>query len=442
MRPTLRGILLAASGAPLALAAAFAPGVWWYWLALTSLSLAALAADVLLAPRLGAATVALTLPPRLHVGEPATGTLTVHPGGRQDWSRRLGRLRLHVDASESLHLRAPRYAERPATRRGTVEVPLALHPTRRGVGEIPAVWLRAAGPLGLMERQRTAPLGVAVEVAPNLPGAARDVLSVPSLGVADEGIRVERFRGDGTEFESLRPYTPGDDLRALDWKASARLAAPLVRETRAERNRDVLLAVDAGRLMGEPLAGVPRLDHAVRASLALATVAVQVGDRVGFAAFDARLRHFAPPTAGIQAVTQLAQTAARVAYSTEETNFTLALTELAARQRRRALVVVMTDFVDAVSAELLVENLAQTSQDHVVLFVALRDPALDRLADAPPETLLDLHRAVVAGELLQDRATVLARLSQLGIACLDTTPTALSVDLIERYLVAKRKELF
>jgi uncharacterized protein (DUF58 family) len=203
----------------------------------------------------------------------------------------------------------------------------------------------------------------------------------------------------------------------------------------------VVLALDTGRLMREPLGALPRLDHAIHAALLLAYVALRTGDRVGMLAFDERPRAFVEPEGGIGAFARLRAAATGLEYSTVETNFSLALTELHARLERRSLVVVLTDFADAVTAELMVESLERLRRRHLVVFAALRDPALDAVADAEPRTSIDLHRAVVAADLLRDREAVLKRLRRRGVLTVDARPDEVSTSLLNRYLDVRRREL-
>jgi len=296
--------------------------------------------------------------------------------------------------------------------------------------------------MGLMRIQRRLTVEKSLFVSPDLPGVSRDVIRFFSSRSLQHGVRVERHRGDGTEFDHLREYMPGFDIRTVDWKSSARHAKMLCRQYRAERNRQVLLAIDSGRLMMEPMAGLPRLDHAIHAALNLAFISLHVGDWAGLLSFDDRLRRFCAPVKGPGAIGILSETASQIEYSTRETNFTLSLTELSQRQIRRAMVVVMTDFVDSITAELMVENLTRISRRNLVLFVAMQDPMLLDEANHRPTDLLRMHRGVVAHRLLQDREAVLRRLRRCGIHCINALPGEITPRLIDRYLEFKRKEAF
>jgi uncharacterized protein (DUF58 family) len=255
------------------------------------------------------------------------------------------------------------------------------------------------------------------------------------------GMKVEKFVGEGSEFEALREYVPGYDHRSIDWKSSARHTRLLVREFRAERHQNVVLAFDTGHLMGEPMDGIPKLDHAINAALLLAYVSLRTDDRVGLLAFDSETRAFMEPLSGVTSMRRVQEAVADFAYSDAETNFTRGLTELVSRLRRRSLVVLFTDFVDSVTAELLLDNAGRLARRHVVLFVALRDSSLDALARTSPDSLRDLNRAVVAGDIVRERDVVLRRLARMGVLVLDVAPERLSADLINRYLDIKRREL-
>src|SRR5262249_8169586 len=160
----------------------------------------------------------------------------------------------------------------------------------------------------------------------------------------------------GSEFDSLREYLPGLDHRAMDWKSSARHRKLLVAQFRAERNHQIVLAVDTGRLMREPLAGVPKLDVAVNAALVLGYCGLRWGDRVGLCGFDEKVRGYVAPHGGVSAFPRILHASSQLAYTGAETNFTVGLTELTTRLARRSLVVVLTDFVDVIAAELMLEN--------------------------------------------------------------------------------------
>jgi uncharacterized protein (DUF58 family) len=259
------------------------------------------------------------------------------------------------------------------------------------------------------------------------------------------GNKDQRALGDGSEFDALRDYQPGFDRRAIDWKHSARHRRLVCKEFRSERNHQIVLALDTGHLMREPIAGVPRLDHAINAGLLLGYASLKGGDRVGLFGFDSRVRLYADPVGGVDRFARLLRLTAELDYAAEETNFTLGLTLLAQKLQRRSLIVLITDFVDTVTAELMLENLGRLAARHLVLFVTMQDPELRGLIDAAPDTvpgsLAAVARAVVADELRRDRLIVLERLRRLGVQCLEAPAGRIGTDLINRYLAIKQREM-
>ncbi|MBN2494192.1 MAG: DUF58 domain-containing protein [Deltaproteobacteria bacterium] len=442
MRPTRLAVLAFASGGALAvLCAAVQPALWPFWLAFLFLAAISLMADWALGPRLARLRVSVELPEQLLVGSECEARLRIENPGRRQL-----RLRLHVDTSGDFE-QVPELAD-VRIPPGTAETAFGLRALRRGRSTIEAVWLECIGPLGLLAFRRRCFLGVTRPVTPDVHSVSRAAIQLFSSRNLQHGVRVERYRGDGSEFDCLREYEPGFDIRTIDWKASARLARLLCRELRAERNRQIMLAVDSGRLMSEPVGEartatpLPRLDYAIHAGLLLAYISLHVGDRVGLLSFDDRVRHYCTPVRGQAAFGSLSRLASQIDYSSRESNFTLGLMELARRQSRRALVVVLTDFVDTISAELMVENLSRLARRHLLIFVALQDPLLLLEGKQRPEDLVQLHRAVVAHRLLQDREMVIRRLRRMGILCVDAPPEQISTRLIDHYLNLKRKEAF
>jgi uncharacterized protein (DUF58 family) len=438
MRPTRRAIALAAAGLPVALLpVALDARLWTLWPVYLGLLALALGIDALAAPRRGQVACAVEMPGTLFIGEEAAALLTVRVASSGGVGARRIPLRVAVDLSERLAPQPPLAGRLVA---GRADLPFRLVPLRRGRVVVERAWVRLAGPLGLVAAVSRVDLKRQAPVVPNV----RPVKAVALRFLTDRefraGLKIERYKGDGTEFDSLKEYAAGDDHRSVDWKASARHRKLVARQFRAERNHQVVIAIDTGHLMCEPLAGIPKVDHAVNAALLLAYVSLRAGDRVGLATFDARLGLYVEPKGGLRGFDVLSRVASQVDYSERETNFTLGLTSIGQRLSRRSLIVVLTDFVDTVSAELMVENLDRLSRRHMVVFVALQDPGLAATAAGLPGDVIELNRAVVAGGLLRDREVVLRRLRRLGIYPIDAPPAAVTTRLVNTYLDIKRRE--
>lgn len=434
IRPTPRAVVLLAAGFPLALLPALvATPLWTVWAAALGGTLALVAADWWLAVAPADVTVRAALPGTLYVGDRDVLRLTV--------TARTGRtlpVEVLCDLDPTLEAQPPARVEAGPS---GAEVDVPLVPRRRGTAEVLSAWLRWTGPFGLLRFTRTQEIRRGVRVLPNVRAVRGAALRFFSSRQFQAGLKVERYVGDGSEFESLREHLPGFDARSLDWKASARHHKLLSREYRAERNHALVVALDTGYLMGEPLGGIPKLDHGINASLLLAYVALKTGDRVGLFAFADRPRFFAEPAGGVASFARLQAQVATLEYSHAETNFTLGLLELTRRLRRRSLVVVATDFVDSVTAELMVESLERMRRGHLVLFVSLRDAQLEALARVEPADVDRLNRAMTAHDLVREREAVLHRLRRAGVHCIDAPPHQVSTRLINRYLDVKRREL-
>jgi uncharacterized protein (DUF58 family) len=440
MWPTARTVWLLAAGVPVALLTGVVDGrLWPLWpVALFGVLLAA-ALDVLLGLPRRRLRVTVDAPGELFIGDTDTAIISFVGRG---WRRPLT-LEAVIETDPVL-TPIPPQTVRLTARGGHAEAahPVPIEPRRRGAARIVAVHCRWTGPLGLVERRRVATAGTVVKVVPNI-GSVR-AIALRLLGSQDlqAGLKVERYLGDGTEFESLREYLPGLDHRAIDWKQSARHRKLLTQEFRAERNHQVVIAIDGGQLMAEPLAGIPRLDHAINAGLVLGWFCLRTGDRVGFASFDEKLRSWAEPMSGGGAFPRLRHLSAEVAYRAVDTNFTLAVAELSTRLRRRSLIVLFTEVLDTITAELMIENVTRLARRHLVMFVSLRDPGVEARVQAVPSTLTAMTEAVVAGDFERERSLVFERLRQVGVHCIDTTPDRFSMAVINRYLAVKRRELF
>lgn len=431
MRPSRLTLFIVTAGLALAALPALVSGqLWTVWVGFWGVLVLALLVDGTLAPRRSQLEVEVDMPGTLPMGAPAKALVSISDSASRGFPTRV-----RVDLSETL-------AEQP-TLNGHAGRPIALelNALRRGRAWVETAWLRFTGPLGLVERVLKVPVNRQLDVVPNIGGVRAQAVEFFSASQMQAGLKVEKYVGDGSEFDQLIEWQRGLDHRSIDWKASARHAKLLSRRFRAERNHQIVVAIDTGRLMGEPLSGQPRLDHAIHGGLLLAMMAARTGDRVGMFAFGERPGLFAEPRGGMHAVRGLLNLSSRLDYSDGETNYTLGLTHLMTRLTRRSLVIVLTDFNDSVTAELMVDNVLRLSRRHLVVFAALSDPLLSELVAAEPRRLDDVDRAVVAESLLKDRELVMTRLRNHGVFCIDARPKQIGVELVNRYLQVKRREL-
>jgi len=434
MQPTPRALLLFALTVALAVPWVLAFGQWWEMGAALSLTaLLALAIDGALAPGRRRVRVETKVPDLISIGSPARLSVALaagrNPGGR-----------CSVLAELSGPIQPPAVATIDWSGAGEGLAEWLLTGKRRGEARLERIWLRCTGPLGLMAVHSRYEIGKAIAITPDI-AAVR----VAALNFAQRdalfGQKAMRQQGEGSEFRALREYVPGLDHRSIDWKQSAKHRKLMSKEFFTERNQQIVFAFDCGYLMSQPLGDVPRLDHAINAGLRMAHVSMLSGDRVGVFGFDSRVRVFARPIGSMTNFPLIQRQMARLAYRAEESNYTLALMDLMGRLDRRSLIVVMTDFADTVGAELMVDNLRRLAGKHLVLFVVLADRQLAQVAAARPETFLTLGRSVFAQDFEAEREIVLQRLRRMGVQCVQAEPGQLGVELINRYLDIKRRDM-
>ena len=433
MRPTARFVLLVGAGAPLALLLVLVDESLWAAGLLYAVGMfGLLAVDYVMAPRRRDVSVRIDPPRAALIGEPAAIGIAIEappPGA--------GTGRLIADLSGPV---GPA-ATLPFVLAGATErLRLALNPTRRGIVGLDALWLDWQGPLGLARQVKRLAPSIAIPVLPNTQPIRREALRLRHHE-GFHGNKPQIERGEGTAFDSMREFVPGMDHRAIDWKHSARHMKLVCKEYEAERNHQIIVAMDTGRLMSEPLGGISRLDHAANAALLLAYVSLRHGDRIGMYSFAATPGSFLDPVSRMQDFPKLQESMARLAYSESETNYTLGLTRLAGRLRRRSLIVLFTEFVDTVTAELMIENVAHLNRRHLILFVSLGDPDLQQRIDATPRGMRDIAGAVVAHSLAHERDTVYERLRRLGVQCVEARDDLMPSELVNRYLDVKRREM-
>jgi len=432
--PTQRAILAMAAGAPLALAVGLIQPAWWL----------AAAAWVVLIGGLCLADALLGAPRDLTTWElEAPGALPT--AGVEPMSVRVNFERRAPPSFEAALQTNARLTVTPDRIAAPVqgasgEAHFELTPIRRGEGEIERLWLRWRGPFGLVWKQIAEAPKRIIPITPNVRAVKDEAIRLFSRE-ALFGQKLQLETGEGSEFNALRELVTGMDRRTIDWKQSARHMKLLAKEFRTERNHPVIFAIDTGRLMCEPLQGAPRLDRAINASLLMAFVSLKLGDRVGLFGFDIRPRLFSGAVSGAHAFPLLQRQAARMDYSNEETNYTLALTQLNAALERRSLIVVFTDFADTTSAELMLENVGRLLKRHLVLFVVFRDEELEGIARREPIDPEAVSRAVTADSLLREREVVIARLTRMGALIVDAPAQAMGSALLQAYIDLKRRDL-
>jgi len=437
--PTRRAVLLLLAGAPVALLLGLIrPELWLVAPGWIGFITACLLIDGVAGPHPRGLALDTRFPHQVGVGDPFELRLTAtsergvprHAEVALAVDERLavgGRLSDEMRAAES----------EDGTRRALVRT-LSLSAARRGKAVIDSLWIRWRGPLGLVWKQRKFAVDGSIAVVPSLRAVTEEGRRLFQRN-SWFGLRQQRMRGEGAEFEALAEYQPGMDRRAIDWNASARHVKLFAKEYRVERDNRVVLAIDAGRTMSEPVGGMPRVDRAVSAALLLAYVGLKMNDRVSLFSFAAKPQAMTPAYMHTQDFPALQRAASLVDYAHVESNFTLALTTLSAQLNRRSLIILFTEFTDATSADLMIRAAGRLVKKHRLLFVVLKDEELESEEKRRPESAADVTRSNVAAAMLRDRQLVIARLQRLGADVLEVPADTMTAGVVDAYLGIKRE---
>ncbi|MEV5989264.1 DUF58 domain-containing protein [Streptomyces sp. NPDC052051] len=370
----------------------------------------------------------------VRLGESAEVTLTVtNPSGRplrtrlrDAWPPSSWQPGTEVTASRHTLTVPPGERRRVTTR---------LRPTRRGDRHADRVTIRSYGPLGLFSRQGTHTVPWTVRVLPSFTSRKHLPSKLARLRELDGRTSV-LTRGEGTEFDSLREYVPGDDARSIDWRATARQSAVAVRTWRPERDRHILLVLDTGRTSAGRVGDAPRLDAAMDAALLLAALASRAGDRVDLLAYDRRVRALVQNRATREVLPSLVDAMATLEPELVESD-ARGLTAAALRTApRRSLIVLLTTLDAAPLEEGLLPVLPRLTQRHTVLLASVADPHIARMATARGSTDA-VYEAAAAATAQTERARMAEQLRRRGVTVVDATPEDLPSALSDAYLALK-----
>ena len=395
------------------------------------------ALDLVLAGSPRRLSLSRELPDRTRLGESVTSTLLLSNAGRR---RVRGTVRDGWQPSAgAAPTRAP--ISIPTGERRAVST--TLTPFRRGERRAAQVTVRSFGPLGLVARQASIALPGVIRVLP--PFASRRHLPSRLARLRElDGRTSVMIRGQGTEFDSLREYVRGDDVRSIDWRATARRSDPtgssgpelVVRTWRPERDRRVVVIIDSGRTSAARIADEPRIDTAFESSLLLGALATRAGDRVDVAIYDRRVRGRVQGATGAELLSRMVDTMAPIEPELIEMDWAGVPSLVRSITAHRALVVLMTS-IDAPGASRgLLSVLPQLTRQHLVVVSSVTDPSvLDRAADRDDRDAVYL--AAAAERALLDTARVSAAIRQLGAEVVTGSPADLPPALADRYLALK-----
>lgn len=387
------------------------------------------AADLAMAASPRRVGILRTLPDSVRLGERCSSTLVL----RNDTTRRL-RATVREAWQPSAGAQDPEQAlVVPPGESRRMEV--ALQPSRRGILHVETVTIRSTGPLGVAARQVTLAAPGVLRVLPpfkskrHLPSKLRRLREL-------DGRSAVQIRGAGTEFDSLRDYVRGDDVRSIDWRATARRRDTVVRTWRPERDRRVVVVLDTSRTSAARVLDEPRLDTGIEAALLLSVLAERGGDKVHFLAFDRRLRARVDSTAKGNLLGSLVTAMAPLEAELIEADWSRVAAQVRAASPHRSLVVLLTSLDSGAVEEGLFPALPGLIERHVVVVASVRDPRLDQMS-ADRSTAAATFRAAAAERALLDRAAVAHQIRALGAEVVDAVPSDLPPQLADAYIRLK-----
>lgn len=416
----------------LAVAVVLVPAPSWLVLAAGAVVVAALVTiDVVTAPSGSALRLRREAPGvvRLHrAGE--VGLVGVNPTGRA--------LEVEVhDATLPSLQRLPRRQRAVIEPHGRIDLASQIGPTRRGRFTLGPLTVRTAGRLGLAGRQTTLPLRSELKVYPALRGREEVELRVRRSRLLQAGLRSSAIRGGGSTFDALREYVPDDEFRRINWRATARATQAVTNQFREERNQQVILLLDASRAMAGQVDGVARLEHALDAAIAVAELGTRIGDHVGVVAFGRDVRAQLDPRGGRGQPHRIVDLLFGLEPALDAPNYRRAFGAVLRRQRRRALMILFTDLAERSVLEPLLEAVPVLLTRHIVVVAAVRDPVVESMAGARPESSEEAYDKAAAAGFIAWRDSAAGLLRRMGVPTFDLHPNELAGRVADEYLRIK-----
>ncbi len=434
MVPTIRLVMLAALGAPLWLVSLTMPTGWivgaGYLAVLALVSLRQYVSlpapdDLAVERRFGRLSIGAPSPVRLLLTNRSSHALAIQV--REEWPPELEQTTPRVSL-----------IARP---RNISECSYQVRPRRRGRFALSGLVVRVGRPGALVRKQLRLPAPGTLRVYPRF-ATADEYRLLARINRRDEDARRRRqVRGQGTEFESLAKYARGDDPRRMDWKASAKRGYLVSRNLQTERGQQISLMIDCGRLMAERIGEYSRLEHALNAAVMLSHVAQKRGDTVAVATFSDRIESFTPALRGAAVVRTVMDSLLSVQVRQVESDYWQVVGEAMDKLKRRSLLIMVTDILDADAGTGLIHNMARAAGRHLVLCVVFTEARVEREADSTPGNRRGAYNKAAASHLWLRRHLALEKMRNQGILVLETPPEELSIELIRRYLEIRKADL-
>jgi uncharacterized protein (DUF58 family) len=322
---------------------------------------------------------------------------------------------------------------------GVTKIDYKITPTERGEITFSWVQLHIFSVFGFWKRNHKLPLLSTIRVYPNFSSVAKYTLLAADNQLKQMGIRRRRRRGEGQNFHQLREYREGDPMRQIDWKASSRHRKLISREYQEERDQDIIFLLDCGHRMTARDDTLSHFDHSLNAILLLAYVALRQGDAIGFGNFSGEER-WLQPIKGSGRISHLFNTLYDIQPTSEASDFITAANKLMLRQKKRALVILITNLRDEDNADLL-PAIKMLQRKHLVLVASMREQALDNVLEHEVDGFNQAIQYSATREYLSERSQAITKLQLNGALCIDVNPQDLSVSLVNQYLEIKSSNM-
>ena len=373
---------------------------------------------------------------RLAIGDPSEVSLKIDNASEYDF-----RIRIKDEFPPEMILNEEREAEFDVEAQTNAEFLYSITPPKRGKYEFGRVAIRFLSRFGLVWCQTLIGEPETVKVYPNLRRARE--MELKALG-ANSYIAIQRKsvrRGEGREFESMRDYVRGDELRHISWTTTARRAKLTTRQYQIERDQNVIIALDAGRLMTARIGDETKFDTAIHASLALMSAAAKGGDNCGLVVFGRKIMKFLPPKKGVAHIDGVLEALHDLEPELIEPSYSRAFQYVSANSKKRSFIVILTDLVDKESSKELISSLKLLRPRHLPLVVTIGDRDLNATVSEIPKDVKEVFTQSAAEEIILQRDSALRQVETLGGLALDVTTNTLAPSLLETYMRVKERGL-
>ncbi|MFL6229799.1 MAG: DUF58 domain-containing protein [Pyrinomonadaceae bacterium] len=428
-------VLLALGFVPLSFAWS-SPSLRWATLAYDVVLIAAAIFDARLSRLPTGLSVEREFAGRFHIGAETEVRVNLTNASTRDV-----RVRVKDEYPPVMRLLSPREAQMTVEAQTSMSLNYGLVPPRRGRFEFGRIAVRHLSRWRLAWRTTESWHAESVKVYPNMRRAREAELKALGARSLVAAHRRTSWRGEGRDFESLRDYVPGDELRHISWSASARRGKLTTRQYQIERDQTILVVLDAGRLMTARIENETKFDTAIHAALSLLSAAQRGGDNAGVAVFGRRVTAYVPPARGHEQIEAVLEALHAVEPELIEPSYTRAFEYIAANCKRRALVVVLTDLVDEEGSRELLASLKLLRPRHLPLVATIGDRDLRAAVTDAPQDLRELFTQSVAEEIMLQREAALRLVERQGGLALDVTAATLAPSLLETYIRVKERGL-